>query len=144
MSIMTDLKMPQLNLAVLSGYLVKDPSLRYTTKKVPVSNFLIAHPKRYKDNSGEWKEETCYIGVVAWHKLAESCYEHLHKGNAVLITGNLQSRTLEFDDGSYRNIIEIKASKIQFLNKLEDTEDGFESMFEKAEEDIELVYKNEQ
>jgi len=139
-----DLKMPQLNLSVISGYLVKDPTLRHTGRKIPVSNFLIAHPKRFKDNSGEWKEETCYIGVVAWHKLAESCYEYLQKGNAVLITGNLQSRTMEFDDGSYRNIIEIKASKIQFLNKLESRNEDADFISEKETEDIELMYNNEE
>ena len=138
---MPDLKMPQLNLAVISGYLVKEPTLRHTGKNVPVSNFIVAHPKRFKDNSGEWKEETCYIGVVAWHKLAESCYEFLQKGNAVLITGNLQSRTLEFDDGSFRNIIEIKASKIQFLNRLDSSSEEEESFYEHEQSDSELVVK---
>jgi len=139
---MANLKMPQINLAVISGYLVKEPTLRHTTKKVPVSNFIVAHPKKFKDNSGEWKEETCFIGVVAWHKLAESCYEFLQKGNAVLITGNLQSRTLEFDDGSFRNIIEIKASKIQFLNKVTSFSEANSSYYNNSESDTELIYKN--
>ena len=132
--------MPQLNLTVISGYLVKDPTLRHTSGGVPVSNFSIAHTKRFKDNTGIWKEETCYIGVVAWHKLAESCYEFLRKGKAVLITGNLQSRSVEFNDGTMRNIIEIKASKIQFLNKLNDMEKDIETLFEEGDE---LPFKND-
>ena len=132
---MHEIKMPQLNLSVISGYLLKDPTLRYTGNNVPVSNFSIAHPKRYKDQSGEWKEEICYIGVVAWHKLAESCYEYLEKGKAVLVTGNLQSRSLEFDNGNMRNIIEIKASKIQFLNKVENPEVKVEEAVLEEEED---------
>ena len=61
----------------------------------------------------------CFIGIVAWYKLAESCAENLHKGSAVLVEGELQSRQWRTDDGHYRNVVEIKARRIQFLNKRE-------------------------
>lgn len=61
--------------------------------------------------------DICYIGVVAWNKLAESCNNMLKKGNAVLVDGELQNRTWKTDDGNSRSIVEIKARRIQFLNK---------------------------
>ena len=113
---MAKLKLPELNLVMISGNLTKDPVLRSTSSGISVANFFIASNRKYKDKSGNWKEDVCYVGVVAWHQLADSCEKHLVKGSAVLVEGELQSRNWESDDGGYRSIIEIKAHKIQFLN----------------------------
>jgi len=110
--------MPDINSIIIAGNLIKDPTLRYTTTSgVPVANFSIASNRKFRDNSGQWKEDVCIIGVVAWYKLAESCYENLQKGSAVLVEGELQSRAFKTEDGFTRNIIEIKSRRIQFLNK---------------------------
>lgn len=114
---MANLKMPDLNLVMIAGNLTNDPSFRHTTNGTPVANFYIASNRRFKDNTGQWRENVCYVGVVAWYKLAESCYENLHKGSAVLIDGELQSRAWKNEDGSTKNVVEIKARRIQFLNK---------------------------
>lgn len=115
---MADLRMPDINSIIIAGNLIKDPTLRYTTTSgVPVANFSIASNRKFRDNSGQWKEDVCIIGVVAWYKLAESCYENLQKGSAVLVEGELQSRAFKTEDGFTRNIIEIKSRRIQFLNK---------------------------
>ncbi|MBU0517551.1 single-stranded DNA-binding protein, partial [bacterium] len=83
---MADLRMPDINTVIIAGNLIKDPSLRYTTTSgVPVANFSIASNRKFRDNSGQWKEDVCIIGVVAWYKLAESCYENLQKGSAILV-----------------------------------------------------------
>ena len=52
-----------------------------------VVNFRIASSRRFKDSAGVWKEEVCYVGVVAWQKLAETCEEFLAKGSAVFVDG---------------------------------------------------------
>jgi len=113
---MADLRMPDINSVIIVGNLIKDPAYRSTTAGVPVANFTIASNRKFKDNSGIIKEDVCFIGVVAWYKLAESCYENLRKGSAVLVEGELQSRTWKTEDGFNRNTIEIKARRIQFLN----------------------------
>jgi single-strand DNA-binding protein len=114
---MADLKMPELNTVLLAGNLTKDPVFRETSNKTPVVNFHIAANRRYKDSSNQWQEDVCYVGVVAWNKLAESCRGRIKKGSAVLIDGELQSRTFKNDDERNRTIVEIKAKRIQFLNK---------------------------
>ncbi|MDP2300891.1 MAG: single-stranded DNA-binding protein [Ignavibacteria bacterium] len=114
---MAELKMPEINYVIIAGNLTKDPVCRMTTNNTPVVNFSIASNRKYKDSSNQWQEDVCYIGVVAWNKLAESCRDRLRKGSAVLVDGELQSRTWKNDDGNNRSIVEIKARRIQFLNK---------------------------
>ncbi len=114
---MADLKMPEINYVIVAGNLTKDPIFRETTNKTPVVNFSVASNRRYKDSSNQWQEDVCYVGIVAWNRLAESCKERLKKGSAVLVDGELQSRSWKTDDGHNRSIVEIKARRIQFLNK---------------------------
>ena len=49
--------------------------------------------------------------------MAESCDQRLRKGSAVLIEGELQTRNWKSEDGSQRSVLEVKARRIQFLNK---------------------------
>jgi single-strand DNA-binding protein len=114
---MADLKMPEINYVIVAGNLTKDPIFRETTNKTPVVNFSLASNRRFKDSSSQWQEDVCYVGIVAWNKLADSCKDRLKKGSAVLVDGELQSRTWKTDDGHNRSIVEIKARRIQFLNK---------------------------
>jgi len=115
---MAELKMPEINSVVIAGNLTKNPTFRETSNSTPVVNFNVAVNRRYKDSNNQWQEDVCYVGVVAWNKLADSCKDRLKKGSAVLIDGELQSRTFKTDDSKNRTIVEIKAKRIQFLNKL--------------------------
>ena len=114
---MADLKMPELNSVVLAGNLTKDPILRQTMNGNAVVNFTVASNRKYRDANNQWQEDVCYVGIVAWNKLAESCGTRLRKGNAVLVDGELQSHFFKSEDGHSRNIVEIRARRIQFLNK---------------------------
>lgn len=114
---MADLKMPEVNCVIICGNLTKDPIFRKTSNETPVVNFAIASNRRYKDTLNQWQEDVCYIGVVAWNKLAESCKDKLWKGSAVLVDGELQTRIWKNDNGVSRAVIEIKARRIQFLDR---------------------------
>ncbi len=114
---MAELKMPELNSVIIAGNLTKDPIYRKTNSGTPVANFSIASNRRYRDSKDEWQEDVCYVGVVAWNKLAESCRDKLKKGNACLVEGELQSRTFKTEKSDSKTIVEIKARRIQFLNK---------------------------
>jgi single-strand DNA-binding protein len=120
---MLDLRMPDVNTVLIAGNLTRDPSFRTTTNGTPVTNFGIASNRKFKDNTGQWRESVCYVGVVAWYKLAESCAENLHRGSAVLIEGELQSRSLRSENGRNRNIVEVKARRVQFLNNKDESEE---------------------
>jgi single-strand DNA-binding protein len=116
---MACLKMPEVNTVLIAGNLTKDPVVRKTTTGIPVLNFCLASNRKYRDANNHWAEDVCYVGVVAWSRLAESCVVKLRKGSAVLVDGELQSRTWHAEDGSTRTVVEIKAHRIQFLNKQE-------------------------
>jgi len=125
---MAQLKMPEVNTVLIAGNLTKDPVLRHTRNGTPVANFSIASNRRFRNSDNQWQEDVCYVGIVAWNKLAESCRSKLEKGSAVLVEGELQSRTWQLEDGSSRSAVEIKARRIQFLSKWrgedEDSEEG--------------------
>lgn len=133
---MANKKLPMINKVFMVGNLCNDPELRKTNNGVPVSNFRIASSRKFVDSSGERKEEACFIGVVAWNKLGESCYKYLKKGGAVFVEGYLQSRQIKNDDGSSKSYVEINAHKVQFLDYWEDADvrdDAIEDETERRE-----------
>ena len=107
--------MASLNRVFLIGNLTKDPELRYTSSGVPVANLRLAVNRKYKDKSGELKEDTCFVTVTAWDKQAEICNQYLQKGRAVFVEGRLQSRSWETPDGQKRSTIDVRVERIQFL-----------------------------
>ena len=108
--------MASLNKVLLIGNLTKDPELRYTPNGTAVTNLRIAVNRKFKDRTGELKEDTCFLTVTAWDKQAEICNQFLQKGRAVFVEGILQSRSWETNDGQKRSTIDVRAERIQFLN----------------------------
>lgn len=133
---MAELKMPEINNVIVAGNLTKDPIFRETSNNTPVANFHIAANRRYKDSANQWQEDVCYVGVVAWNKLADSCKNRLKKGSAVLVDGELQSRTFKTEDDKNRTIVEIKAKRIQFLNKFgKASDEGTDTILDETGDD---------
>lgn len=140
---MSSLKMPDINNILIAGNLTNDPVLRKTSNGTPVANFHIASNRKFKDNTGQWRENVCFVGIVAWYKLAESCYQCLRKGSAVLIEGELQSRSLKNGTGSNNNVVEIKAKRIQFLNRQEEDSVSPRSFGEMDSEKNDVIVEHE-
>ena len=107
--------MASFNKVLLIGNLTKDPELRYTPQGTAVVNLRLAVNRKYRDKNQELKEETCFVTAVAWNKQAETCNQYLHKGSPILIEGRLQSRSWEDNSGQKRNVIEVRAERVQFL-----------------------------
>lgn len=127
--------MANLNRVFLIGNLTRDPELKYVPGGTAVSNLGLAVNRKYRDQNGELKDITCFITVVVWGKQAENCSEYLHKGSSIFVEGNLQSRSWENQNGQKRNVIEVRAGRIQFLGK-------FSSPKVKKEEE-EVVFEEE-
>lgn len=108
--------MSSLNKAMIIGRLGQDPDVRYTQSNTAVANLSVATSERYKDNMGEWKENTEWHRVVAWGRLAEICQEYLKKGSQVYIEGPIQTRKWEDKDGQTRYTTEIKALTMKMLD----------------------------
>ncbi len=104
-----------LNRVFLMGNLTRDPELRYIPSGTAVLNFSLAVNRVYLAQTGEKKQETCFVRVVVWGRRAEVCNEYLRKGDPAFVEGRLQSRSWEAPDGSKRSTIEVVADSVQFL-----------------------------
>lgn len=113
--------MSSLNKAMIIGRLGQDPEVRYTQSNTAVANLSVATSERYKDNMGEWKENTEWHRVVAWGRLAEICQEYLKKGSQVYIEGPIQTRKWEDKEGQTRYTTEIKALTMKMLDSKGDS-----------------------
>lgn len=94
------------NRVELIGNLTRDPELRYTPNGAAVCTFGLATNRTYV-SEGERKEEVDFHKLVAWNKLAELCNQLLKKGMKVFISGRLQTRSWEGQDGIQRQTTEI-------------------------------------
>lgn len=114
---MADLKMPEMNKVFLAGRLTRDPELRQISSGTSVCDMRIAVSRFFKDRNGQRQEETLYIRVNTWARLAEFCGERLRKGHPVLVEGQLRSN--EWEDkqtGQKRTSIEVTATSVQTLS----------------------------
>lgn len=113
--------MANLNKVFLIGRLTRDPELRYIPSGVAVSNFSMAISRVYTvPQSGEKKEEVCFVRVIAWGRQAETCSQYLSKGRLVFVEGRLQYRTWETQDGQKRSTLEVRAERVQFLERIKE------------------------
>ena len=127
------LRLHQLNDVKLVGRITRDPELKYTGKGQAVCRLDLAVNRRYKDATGEWKEDTSFIPVVVWRDAARRCSERLKKGSPVYVEGRLRSRNWETKEGQKRTSLEVDARSVQFLEKLQGQE---ESNSEPAAEEV--------
>ena len=107
-----------LNQTVLVGRLVRDPELYETESGSKVTNITLAVPRSYKNSNGEY--DTDYINCVLWKGIAESASEYCHKGDLLGIKGRIQTRTIDLDDETRKNITEVVAEKVTYLSSKKD------------------------
>jgi len=99
------------NSVTLIGNLVDDPELRFTPSGVAMAKVRFAVNRRYQ-RQGEWQEETSFFGGTLWRDQAENAAESLQKGTRVIVTGRLEQRSWETQDGDKRSIVEIAIDEI--------------------------------
>ncbi|OGR84579.1 MAG: hypothetical protein A2901_05895 [Elusimicrobia bacterium RIFCSPLOWO2_01_FULL_54_10] len=121
------LRLHQINDVKLVGRLTRDPELRFTAKGQGVCRFDLAVNRRYKDTSGEWKDDTSFVPVVVWREAAQRCADRLKKGSPVYVEGRLKSRNWETKEGQKRTSLEVNALRVQFLAKVEGEPDHDET-----------------
>ena len=107
------MEMASENQVTIVGNLTDDPELRYTPNGAAVVKFRVAVNRRYKDESGNWKDgETSYFSVNCWRSLGENVAESLTRGSRVVVAGRLNYRSWENQDGDKRSAIEIEADEV--------------------------------
>ncbi len=107
--------MASLNKVQIIGNLGRDPEMRFTPNGRSVANFNVACNRRYTTGDGEQRDDTEWVRVVCWERLAELAGQYLSKGSQVYVEGRLQTREWEDRDGNRRWTTEVIAREIQFL-----------------------------
>ena len=113
--------MASLNKVMIIGNVGKDPEVSYTPSGMAVARFSVATKDIWTDKStGEKKEKTEWHRIVAWGKTAEFCGNYLSKGRLVYIEGKIETRKWTDKDGAEKYTTEIKADRVQGLDKREE------------------------
>lgn len=103
-----------MNRAILVGNLTRDPELRTLSSGISVCSFTIAINRRFTNQQGE--READYIPIVVWRAQAESCAKYLHKGSKCAVSGTIQTRSYDAQDGAKRYVTEVVADEVQFID----------------------------
>ena len=119
---MSELKLPEINRVLLSGRLTRDPDKRYAQDGTPVTNFDLAFHRRFRNRDGSFGEQTGFVTVLTYQRLAEVCGEYLRKGSPVLIEGRLQFREWKNEKGERRTRLELRADMAHFLERRPDSQ----------------------
>ena len=106
-----------LNKVMIIGRLGREPELKYTQSGSPVCTFSVATDESYTDNSGQKVEKAEWHRIVVFQKAAENCSQYLAKGSLVFIEGKLETRKWQDQQGQDRFVTEIKAQRVQFLDR---------------------------
>jgi single-strand DNA-binding protein len=96
------------------GNLTGDPELRFTPSGAAVANFTVAStPRAFDRQTNEWKDqETLFMRCSVWREAAENIAESLVRGNRVVVTGRLKSRSYETKEGEKRTVVELEVDEV--------------------------------
>jgi single-strand DNA-binding protein len=101
------------NTTTLSGNLTRDPEIRYTRDGQANATFGLAVNRRWQPRgSDEWEEVTSFFDVVCWRDLAENVALSLVKGSRAVVTGRLEQRSWETENGDKRSRVEVTADDV--------------------------------
>lgn len=112
-----------LNKVVLCGRLTATPELKQTTSGVSTTNFTLAVNRRYSKGK---EQQADFISIVAWRQTAEFITKYFDKGNAICITGSIQTRSWETSKGEKRYATDVVADEAMFVDGKQTTENAFD------------------
>lgn len=109
-----------INNVVLVGRMTKDAELRYTPNNQAVATFSLAVNRNFKSQNGE--READFINCVIWRQQAENLANWAKKGALIGITGRIQTRNYENQQGQRVYVTEVVADSFQLLESRKDRE----------------------
>lgn len=103
-----------INQVTLVGRLTRDPDLRYTPDGKAVSNITLAVNRHYKNASGEIDAD--FVQCILWGKTAENTVNYCKKGAVIGVTGRIQTRHYDNQEGKRIYVTEVVAEGVRFLS----------------------------
>lgn len=107
-----------LNKVVLAGRLTADPELKQTQSGISVVSFTIAVNRKYSKE----QQQTDFISVIAWRQTAEFISRYFKKGSAICLTGTIQTRSWQDQQGQKRYATEVVADEAMFVDSKSDNQ----------------------
>lgn len=107
--------MANFNKVILAGNLTRDPQLSYLPSNTPVVEFGLAINRRWKSQTGEQREEVCFVDCQAFARSAEVINQYLKKGQGIMIDGRLKYDQWEGKDGQKRSRLRVVVDTFQFI-----------------------------
>lgn len=107
-----------MNRVYLIGNLTRDPELSTTTSGISVCRMSIAVSRRFANAEGS--RDVDFFNITAWRGTADNCAKFLKKGNKVAVSGSIQTRSYEKNDGTKGFSIDIVADEVEFLSSKND------------------------
>jgi single-strand DNA-binding protein len=102
-----------LNSITVVGNITRDPEMRFTPSGVSKVTFGVAVNRSWRNQqTNEWEEQTSFFNVVCWRELADNVGASLKKGTRVVVTGRLEQRSWETEQGEKRSVVEIVADEV--------------------------------
>ena len=120
------------NKVILVGNVGRDPEVRYLNgngaqdAQAKVATFTLATSERYRDRSGETRENTEWHNIVAWRQTADVCERFVKKGTQLYIEGKLRTRSYSDAQGAKKYTTEIVVDTLQLLGRRDETQQGYQ------------------
>lgn len=111
-----------INQTVLVGRLANEVKLKYTPSNQAVATFSLAVNRNFKSQNGE--REAYFINCVIWRQQAENLANWAKKGALIAITGRIQTRSYENQQGQRVYVTEVVAESFQLLESRKDRQGG--------------------
>lgn len=108
-----------INNVTLVGRLTRDPELRYTPSNIAITTFNMAVNRNFKNQTGD--READFINCMIWRQQAENFANWCKKGNLVGITGRIQTRNYDNQQGQRVYVTEVVADTFQLLEKCDNS-----------------------
>jgi single-strand DNA-binding protein len=102
-----------MNQVQLVGNLTRDPEYRTLQSGVTCCQFTVACQRRFKNANGTYDAD--FIGCVAWRQTADFIHRYFIKGNKIGLTGTIQTRSYDAQDGSKRYVTEVLVENVEFV-----------------------------
>ena len=102
-----------MNIVSLVGRLTKDPEVKLTSNQTPYCNFTIAVDRRFKDANGNRQAD--FINCIAWKQTATFIQKYFKKGSKIGVTGSIQTRNYEDQNGQRVYIVEVVIDGAEFV-----------------------------
>lgn len=109
--------MSAFNLVILMGNLTRDVELKFTPKGTAIAKFGLAINRKYRTESGDSKEDVCFVDIDCFGKQAETIAQYMRKGSKIHLTGRLKLDS--WDDkatGQKRSRLGVVLESFQFID----------------------------